>query len=360
VGEPLKNLYDEAFADQLIAELNRQYPLFDGGSFKERLFDSAWPARELKQRMRHITVTLYGLLPTDYQQALAILKPVSTRFSGFEAMFFPDYVECYGLEHYQASIAALEHFTQYSSSEFAVRPFIERYGDKMMSQMQLWAESDNHHVRRLASEGCRPRLPWAMALSAFKKNPEAVIKVISKMRCDESEYVRRSVANNLNDISKDHPARLLTIAQAWLGHNAKTDWIVKHACRSELKKGVPEVLHLFGLTAPEHIEITDFALQPEVRVGGELAFSFQLISSNRPLGRLRIEYAVDFLKSNGKQRRKVFKISESDYCDLQKKITRCHSFRVISTRKYYPGEHALALLVNGVELTNGRFTLLKE
>jgi len=351
VAEPLKNSYNEAFADRLIAELQLHYPPFNGDSFKQQLFDSAWPARELKQRMRHITVALHAHLPADYPQALAILKPASMRFTGFEAMFFPDYVECYGLGDYQASITALEHFTQYSSSEFAVRPFIERYGDKMMLQMQRWAESDNHHVRRLASEGCRPRLPWATALPRFKKNPDAVLKVISRMRCDESEYVRRSVANNLNDISKDHPERLLQIAREWLGRSAKTDWIIKHACRSELKRGSPEMLKLFGYAPPDHVKVVDFTLQPVVKMGEGLSFSFRLETAEKLLGRLRIEYAIDFLKANGKQHRKVFKISESDYVEPQKRVSRCHSFRVISTRKHYPGEHALVVIVNGVVLS---------
>jgi hypothetical protein len=198
-----------------------------------------------------------------------------------------------------------------------------------------------------------------MALPAFKRNPDAVIEVISKMRCDESEYVRRSVANNLNDISKDHPERLLQIAREWLGHDMKTDWIVKHACRSELKRGVPEILKLFGYSAPNHVEVTDFSLQPAVSIGDGLAFSFRLITPQESLGRLRIEYAIDFLKANGKQRRKVFKIAESNYAEAEKSISRSHSFRVISTRKYYPGEHALAVLINGEEFLAESFTLLE-
>lgn len=357
MAEPLKNLYNEPFIDRLICELKKVHEAFDGERFKECLFDSAWQERELKQRMRHITETLHAHLPTDYRAALEILKPAAIHFSGFEPMFFPDYVECYGLDDYQASIPALEHFTQYSSSEFAVRPFIQRYGEQMMSQMRCWAESDNHHVRRLASEGCRPRLPWAMALPEFKENPDAVIEVIARMRCDESEYVRRSVANNLNDISKDHPKRLLQLASDWLGVDEKTDWVVKHACRSELKRGVPEVLQLFGFSEPKHVAINDFALQPEVKVGDNLLFSFLLSTADDRLGQLRVEYAIGFVKANGKLSRKVFKVSEADYDESQKNISRRHSFRVITTRKYYPGEHTLAVLVNGKALSELSFTL---
>ena len=144
-------------------------------------------------------------------------------------MLFPDYVECYGLEHFDSSISALETFTKYSSAEFAVRPFIMRYEQKMMSQMRKWSRSKNHHLRRLSSEGCRPRLPWSMALPAFKQDPTAILTIISALLSDGSEYVRRSVANNLNDISKDHPEIVIEITRQNLGQSDATDKLLKHA-----------------------------------------------------------------------------------------------------------------------------------
>ena len=132
--------------------------------------------------MRHITETLHQFLPNDYPKAINVLKPIAAKCSGFEYMFFQDYVEVYGMDDYETSIPALEHFTKYASSEFAVRPFIIKYPSKMMRQMEKWANSENHHVRRLASEGCRPRLPWAMALAEFKSNPSPILKVIEKLK----------------------------------------------------------------------------------------------------------------------------------------------------------------------------------
>ncbi|MDQ6983540.1 MAG: DNA alkylation repair protein, partial [Ghiorsea sp.] len=248
MAEPLKHRYNKAFITSLSDALLKHHPAFENIQFHKLIFDAAWEAKELKQRMRHITECLHTCLPQDYAQALQILKPTSEQFSGFEAMFFPDYVECYGLNEYGLSIDALEHFTKYSSSEFAVRPFIIKYPEKMMQQMKHWASHENEHVRRLATEGCRPRLPWAMQLPIFIKDPTPVLDVLDTLQHDSSLYVRRSVANNLNDIAKDHPQIVLNIAKAWLGKNKDTDWLIKHACRTLLKQGNTEALALFGFT----------------------------------------------------------------------------------------------------------------
>jgi 3-methyladenine DNA glycosylase AlkC len=227
----------------------------------------------------------------------------------------------------------------------------------MMKQMELWADSDNSHVRRLASEGCRPRLPWAMALPDFKKDSTPILPILEKLKNDESEYVRRSVANNLNDISKDHRDLLVKISRDWLGNNENTNKLIKHACRSLLKQGDKVVLLLFGFTDPCHITLSDFFVHDSVFMGENLSFSFSLYSKERDLGQIRIEYAIDFMKNNGRQARKVFKISEADYSGNSKFVEKNHSFRKISTRTYYPGEHGLTIIVNGVEFASGHFTL---
>ena len=355
--EPLKNLYNTQLIENLSNEISKHYAAFDKKEFNQSVFDRDWDDRELKQRMRHIAECLHQHLPDNYKKAINILKPVSAQFNGFEYMFFQDYVECYGLDDFDTSINALEHFTKYASSEFAVRVFIMQDENRMMRQMMQWAKSDNHHVRRLATEGCRPRLPWAIALPAFKSNPQAVLKVLKKLKNDKSEYVRRSVANNLNDISKDNPDIVLDIAQEWLGNNKETDWVIKHACRSLLKQGDQSALTLFGFTKPVHIKIRQYKIQPIVPLGEKLHFSFLLKSKNKQLGRCRIEFAIDFMKANGKQNRKVFKISEGDYCEQEKSISKYFSFNEISTRKYYVGEHRLTIIINGSDQLSKKFIL---
>jgi 3-methyladenine DNA glycosylase AlkC len=358
MAEALKHSYNKEFINRLVKTIQQEHKKFDGKNFTKKIFNKGWKDKELKQRMRHICECLQQFLPQDYAKALKILKPVSENFSGFEPMFFPDFVEVYGLNRFEESMRALAHFTKYSSSEFAVRPFLIKEPKKMMKQMEKWALSKNEHHRRLASEGCRPRLPWAFALPEFKKNPAAVLKILEKLKNDESEYVRKSVANNLNDISKDHADLVLALAKKWLGKSKKTDWVVKHGCRTLLKKGDARALKLFAILKPKHVLVQKLKIDKTVKRGQRLGFSFELISSKKQLGKLRIEYVINFMKKNGEQAPKVFKISEAEVLTKEKKVNKEHSFKLISTRKYYPGEHGLFVIVNGEEKARGRFKLL--
>ena len=385
--EPLKNLYSKQLITQLSQAITMQHPSFDQKSFYKSIFDEQWENKKLKQRMRHIAECLHHHLPANYSESINILKPVSAKFSGFEYMFFQDFVECYGLNDFEISIAALEHFTKYASSEFAVRAFILQDENRMMKQMQAWANSENHQVRRLASEGCRPRLPWAISLPAFKDNPQPVLTILKILMRDESEYVRRSVANNLNDISKDNPELVLDWAQQWLNSGndsnnrpagnsdsdkskksmhenyklgSQTNKLIKHACRSLLKQGDKRALSLFGFTEAKHIKVSQFKTQETVKSGDRLTFSFLLKSHRKKLGKCRIEFAIDFVKANNKRNRKVFKIAESDYPEKEKQVIKYFSFKKISTRKYYAGEHQLTIIINGVEQLTKTFTLIQE
>ncbi len=352
MAEPLKNYYNEQFYEQLASRLKAVYTPFSKKQFKTLIFDSAWENKELKERMRHTTQVLHQLLPNDYATTLQILTKVADGQHGFENMFFPDYVEVYGLEAYEKSIKALEFFTQQTSSEFAVRPFIVKYPEKMMEQMMQWAKHSNHHVRRLASEGCRPRLPWAMALPDFKKDPAPLLPILEVLKADPSEYVRRSVANNLNDIAKDHPNIVLEVVERWMGKHEPTNWICKHASRTLLKKGHPKALQLFGFAPPKNINIQQLTTdKTKVNIGDDIHFEFQLYNASKTAVKLRIEYAVYFMKANGKTLPKVFKITENTYAASScTPFKRKHSFQNYSTRKHYPGMHELAVIVNGIEM----------
>lgn len=165
-------------------------------------------------------------------------------------MFFPDYIERFGMEDYAVAVGTMERLTAFTSCEFAVRPFIKKHEGQMLEQMLGWSEHSSHHVRRLASEGSRPRLPWAMALPKLKKDPSPILPILENLKVDSSEYVRRSVANNLNDISKDNPDVALSVFRDWIGHSPETNRIVKHGCRTLLKQGVPEAMELFGFSYP--------------------------------------------------------------------------------------------------------------
>ena len=355
---PLKNLYNKSLIENLGNRIFDHHADFEQKAFTQSVFDKNWKDKALKQRMRHITESLHLYLPDDYKRAIEILKPVASQFSGFEYMFFQDYVECYGLQDFETSMTALEHFTKYASSEFAVRAFILQDEKRMMQQMARWAKSDNHHVRRLASEGCRPRLPWAISLPAFKKDPEPVLAVLKTLMQDDSEYVRRSVANNLNDISKDHPELIIDWAQQWQGRNNNTDRLIKHACRTLLKQGNAKTMTLFGFSTPKHIKASHLKIPKKVKKDGKLEFSFLITGKKEKLGKCRLEFAIDFVKANGCLKQKVFKISEAYYSEKEKHVSKYFSFKKISTRKYYTGTHRLSIIINGIEQLSRPFDLI--
>lgn len=357
MAEPFKNLFNEVVVDKMIAGILPEFPAFDKETFKKDVFASGWEEKELKERMYHISEQLGKHLPDDYRESLRILKAASPGLEGIGHMCFPDFVERFGIEDFEGSVEALEYLTRFSSSEFAVRPFIMKYGEKMIEVMHQWALSENEHVRRLASEGSRSRLPWAIALPEFKRDPSPVLPILEQLKDDESEYVRKSVANNLNDISKDNPQILLDIAKSWIGDNTNRDKLVKHACRTLLKAGSPEALSLFGYSDTRDFVVEDFNVQDSVVMEEYLPFSFTLKTRGQSLGKIRLEYAIDFVKKNGKRTRKVFKISEAQVDDKVKKVDKKHSFKTVTTRVHYVGIHMLTIIINGIPMGTADFEL---
>ncbi len=363
--EALKDsLYSPAFIDDLGKALIAVYPPFDESRYHQQVYAGQWSGRALKQRTRHITTVVHDLLPSDYRDALDVLRAVAPLLShhSYAPIFMPDFVEVYGLDDWEASLPALAYFTQFSSSEFSVRPFIVRDPPRMMVQMLKWAGDANHHVRRLASEGCRPRLPWGMALQAFKQDPSPILPILERLKDDPEEYVRRSVANNLNDIAKDHPAVVIEVLSHWQdGASSERKWIIKHALRTLLKAGHTEALGLLGYADNVQVLVKDFALSaPSVPMGGELRFSFALECIANAAQDLMVDYVVYYQKANGKLAPKVFKLTTLQLAPGERRlIKRRLSFRPISTRVYYSGLHRLAIQINGAEQPGADFTLLE-
>lgn len=355
----LKNLYNENYINILSDNIKLNFVYFKSENFKDSIFNNSWDEKELKQRMRHISNMLYTFLPKDYKKSIEILKntfvKINNKYS-LENMIFQDFVEVYGLENFEISINALESFTINSSSEFAIRQFILKYPNQTIAKMILWAKSDNEHIRRLASEGCRPRLPWAIALAHYKQDPTDILPILEILKDDESLYVRKSVANNLNDISKDNPEIVKNIIKKWIHINQNRDWILKHGCRTLLKNGDTKILTLFGFNHRNDITITDFNITKNITMDETLKFSFTL-KSDIDLGKLRIEYSIEFVRQNNKYSKKVFKIAEGIYTEKSKNISKFYSFKPISTRKYYSGVHKLNIIVNGVIFDTKEFTL---
>lgn len=367
MAEPLKNRYNDQFFEAMTASIKTVDTDFDETSFLKTIHDAEWDKRELKQRMRHISETLKTHLSGDFKQQVATvlalvnyLQKVQPSEMSFEYMFLPDFVEIYGGDDYETSINAFEKITQYTSCEFAVRPFLLKYPEKMMAQMLRWSTHENAMVRRLSTEGCRPMLPWAMGLPYLKKDPTPILPILEKLRNDESKSVRLSVANNLNDISKNQPEIVIGYAKKWLGESPEVDWVVKHACRTLLKQGNMEVMPLFGFGSVADIAIENFQiLTPIVKVGEYFEFEFDLRNTASKPIKLRLEYGLYYQKANGSLSKKVFKVSEKEYGkDSTTSIHRKQHFKVISTRKYHLGLHQVSLIINGVELERYDFELV--
>ncbi len=361
----LKDLYSPNFYEKLSNVLSKTLPGFDKNKFIKAIYSPDFESKELKERMKHTTKVLHHFMPERFAESRlfleAIIKQLRMEGIGEDSltyMFLPDYIESYGLEDFENAVKALEFTTQFTSCEFAVRPFILKYGDAMLDEMLRWSEHDNHKVRRLASEGSRPRLPWAMGIPFLKKDVSKVLPILENLKADASEYVRRSVANNLNDIAKDNPDVVLEVAKRWTGLSKETDAIIKHGCRTLLKQGHTEILKHYGLS-DKGINLSDFkVLTPVVNIGGNLEFTFNIANANKTPQKIRLEYGVYYMKQNGQLSKKVFKISEREYLPgTSLMVNRKQKFVLITTRKFYPGKHQISIIINGVEKEVSTFEL---
>ena len=360
----IKDLLNEETVGALAQAMHTDHGTFDRESFLTRVFDADWPARALKQRIRHITVTLHDLMREDYRDALDMLRRVRLDVKGIVQWVFTDYVEVYGLDDREASMLALEEFTQQFSAEFAIRPFIVRYPERTMGQMLAWSGHESAEVRRLATEGCRPRLPWGIRLQDLVVDPSPILPILERLKNDESESVRRSVANNLNDISKDNPDIVLDLLRKWKADAAddvlrEVRWLTNHSLRTLVKQGHPEALALLGYPSDAEIAVRNLTIEPQaIAMGDKVTLSFDVESLAGEQLNLMVDYVVYHMKANGTLSPKVFKLTKKAIQPGEVlHIERKHSFAPVTTRKYYPGEHAIEPKINGQLFGRAEFVL---
>jgi 3-methyladenine DNA glycosylase AlkC len=363
----LKNFFDATLVKRIAGDVRRVHKTFDVTKFEKGVMTELEDF-ELKGRTNLIAENLHENLPENFPSAIKILlasfsddKFVGDMESMSSFYYSPHamYVEKYGLEHFDESMDAILKITKVFTSEFCIRPFIQKYGDRTLELMAQWTQDDNEHVRRLVSEGSRPRLPWSSRLPEFIKDPSPVFELLEKLKQDPSIYVRKSVANNLNDIAKDHPDKVIEVLSKWKDiDNEGTQWIIKHASRTLVKEGHPEVLKLLGFSTD--VDVSNFQFPKKVKIGEELTFDFDIKSNEEEELDVVIDYSVHYMKSNGKNAPKVFKLTKKTLKPGKiEKIKKKQSFKLITTRKYYPGTHHIEILVNGSE--KGKFSFeLKE
>ncbi|MGY6709163.1 MAG: DNA alkylation repair protein [Rhizobiaceae bacterium] len=355
----LKDIFDEARFRHIAQETLAVWPEFDAGRFLALAFDGL-DELGIMQRVRRTAECYRATLPDDFEKATEILGLLGPRVGhAFAGIALAEYVALYGQPHFDRSMDALRHLTRFGSAEFAIRPFLRDEPERTLNILRGFAEDENEHVRRLASEGSRPRLPWSFRLSAFAADPSLAFPILERLKADPSLYVRKSVANHLNDISKDHPDWLLDRLEAWPQEDPNTRWIVKHALRTLIKKGEPRALALVGATGEALVQVEGFSVTPEtVRLGSHVTIAAEIVSTAEEPQHLVADYAVHYVKRNGTSSRKVFKLKSFDLPPGgQQALSIRRAIRDFSTRTHNAGHHRVDLMINGAVVAEGGFLL---
>ncbi|HEX5694288.1 MAG TPA: hypothetical protein VFY00_06685 [Arenimonas sp.] len=374
MAEPFKNLINPELVRACGQHLQRQWRDFDRRGFERRALDGL-EGLEMKARAMQVADALEATLPDDFDRAAGIIEaalapPATSDDLGFRTtdaglagwIGWPlgEFIARRGQAEPARALLALRELTQRFTSEFAVRPFLINHFDVTMAQLLAWRDDPSPHVRRWTSEGSRPRLPWGLQVKSLIADPSPTLPLLRALQDDPSPYVRRSVANHLNDIAKDHPG----VVADWLEAHLPTAGterraLLQHASRSLVKRGDRRVLKAWGLGGSLRGEAT-LALTPRrVAIGDSLQLSATLVSTARTSQTLAVDYLVHHVKANGETAPKVFKgwtlvLAAGEARKLEKK----HSMRPITTRRYYPGEHAVELQVNGKIVARESFKLL--
>jgi 3-methyladenine DNA glycosylase AlkC len=355
----LKDWFDEKRYRFIAGELATISTKFDEKRFLKQTL-TGLDERSLMQRLHECAVAVEAALPGTFQQQVAVLQTLAPRMEhSFVAIFLSDFVATYGLDKFDFSMKALRFFTPYGSAEFAVRAFLQSDLSRALKIMRSWATDENEHVRRLASEGSRPRLPWGLKLKELVRDPEPCTIILEALKDDASLYVRRSVANHLNDITKDHPEWVLSRLESWDLAQEHLLWIARHACRTLIKRGDPRALKLFGFGNKAAVSVGLTLSATEIKLGDRLQMEAAITSEATQPQRLAIDYIVHYVKARGAAFEKVFKWTELELAAQQTVVlSKTQIIRDFSTRKHHAGHHRIELQINGERLATAGFDLV--
>lgn len=357
----LKHMFDEARYRRMADDLAELHPGFDRKRFLAHTLEGL-AERSLLQRLRRTSEAMRATLPEEFPKALTVLRKLALKFQhGFVSLVLPDYVGLYGLDDFERSMEALKFFTRFGSSEFAVREFLRHDLPRTLAVMETWSRDADEHVRRLASEGCRPRLPWSFKLRELIADPSPVRPILENLRADPSLYVRKSVANHLNDITKDHPAWVLERIAGWDLANERTAWIAKRALRTLIKQGDRRALGVIGAGQKAELAVESFTVSPaKVKLGGRVTLDLVLRSTGKRPQKWVVDYAVHYVKQSGDTSAKVFKWKETTAVSgTTLELTKQQRIQDFTTRKHHPGKHVVEVMVNGEKVAEGAFVLTR-
>ncbi|MCX7228193.1 MAG: DNA alkylation repair protein [Burkholderiales bacterium] len=371
MAEPLKARYGPEIPRRIAEMIARVHPVFPTRAFVEQAL-RGYDDLELLPRARHIARALGDHLPAEYPEALEVVlrslgPPVDSAMGQGMApfLYLPHtlWIAERGLGHLDASVAAMHAVTQRFSFEFGIRPFIERHPREMLVVLDRWCADPNVHVRRLVSEGTRPRLPWASRLRVFERDPRPVIALLERLRDDPDAYVRRSVANHLNDLGRADPALLVEVCTRWAEDAPPARVrLIQHALRTLVKRGDPHALTVLGYGARAKVALVGASIAPpRAPIGGAVAIAFELASEARRMQRVLVDLRVTYAGARaGAERTKVFKLDAGELGPGQTMaLGKRLSLRQMSTRTHHPGVHRVEALVNGVAYEVGVFEVVE-
>jgi 3-methyladenine DNA glycosylase AlkC len=354
----LKDWFNESRYRAIARDLGAVAPRFDRKRFLRSVLDGL-EERSLMQRLHQCALAVDAALPGTYRQKVAHLHRLAPSIDHeFVSIFLSDFVATFGQDDFDFSMDALRRLTVFGSAEFAVRPFLVADLDRGLAAMLRWTGDPDEKVRRLASEGSRPRLPWGLRLASLVRDPSPTRGILDALKQDVSLFVRRSVANHLNDITKDHPDYVLQRLADWDLDHAHLEWIARHACRTLIKRGHPGALKLFGFGRKADIEASLNVGPPRIRLGDRLTLQATLSSTSSRPQRLVVDYVIHYVKASGQSSEKVFKWTELELAPkATSHLAKSQVIRDFTTRRHYPGRHQVDLQVNGARIASGSFYL---
>lgn len=357
----LRDWFNEARYQQIASDLATITDAFNAKVFLRHTLDGL-ADRSLLERVRRCATGIDVALSGTFRSKVAVLKELAPRIDHeFIAIFLADFVSAFGSNEPEFSMEALRFFTVFGSSEFAVRPFIVAAQSSALETMLSWTNDADEKVRRLASEGSRPRLPWGMRLPSLVRDPNPTAPILEALKSDDSLFVRRSVANHLNDVTKDHPDWVMERLEGWDLSDPKLSWIAKHACRTLIKRGHPRALALFGFGKKASVNAELTATPIALALGERLTLTASLFSTAKSAQRLAVDYVVHYVKANGSTAEKVFKWTELDLpAGGRSELAKSQVIRDFTTRKHYEGDHKVELQVNGQRVAEATFSLAKQ
>jgi 3-methyladenine DNA glycosylase AlkC len=374
MAEPFKNLIAPDLVRTAAKHLGRVWPAFPRRRFVQLATDGL-DALELKARVRHVAAALAATLPSGFAAAadvleqalapartdtdLAALVPGPDGLAGWIVWPMTEFVAEHGLGEPKRALQALHAMTQRNTAEYAIRPFVVAHEELTFRTLRRWLSDPSAHVRRLVSEGTRPRLPWGMQLRALVADPTPTLPLLERLQDDPSDYVRRSVANHLNDVAKDHPDVVVDWLERHLpAASSERRALLRHASRTLIKRGDGRVLRAWGVADPLRGAVSLTIAPGRVRVGGEVTLAVELVSVSRREQALLVDYVVHQPRPAGRTSAKTWKGWQLRLAPGERRqLTRRHSLRPVTTRRDHPGTHAVDLVVNGRVVAHGAFEL---